>query len=140
MSEENKAIARREVEMFSTGDLSIADEIYSDDYVGHDPAKPEPIRGIEGAKEEAAGYRAAFSDLTLTIDHQVAEGEYVATRWTARGTHDGELSRASRRPGVSATTGGISVVRIVDGKIVEDHTQWDALGLMTQLGVVPAMA
>ena len=139
MSEENKAIVRREVEMFSTGDFSIADEIYSDDYVGHDPTKPEPIRGIEGAKEEAAGYRAAFSDLTLTIDHQVAEGEYVVTRWTARGTHDGDLEGIAPT-GVSATTGGISVVRIVDGKIVEDHTQWDALGLMTQLGVVPAMA
>jgi steroid delta-isomerase-like uncharacterized protein len=139
MSEENKAIARREVEMFSTGDLSIADEIYSDDYVGHDPTKPEPIRGIEGAKEEAAGYRAAFSDLTLTIDNQVAEGEYVVTRWTARGTHDGDLEGIAPT-GVNATTGGISISRIVDGKIVEDHTQWDALGLMTQLGVVPAMA
>ena len=139
MSEENKAIVRREVEMFSTGDFSIADEIYSDDYVGHDPTKPEPIRGIEGAKEEAAGYRAAFSDLTLTIEQQVAEGEYVVTRWTARGTHDGDLEGIAPT-GVSATTGGISVVRIVDGKIVEDHTQWDALGLMTQLGVVPAMA
>jgi steroid delta-isomerase-like uncharacterized protein len=139
MSEENKAIARREVELFSTGDFSIADEIYSDDYVGHDPTKPEPIRGIEGAKEEAAGYRAAFSDLTLTIDNQVAEGEYVVTRWTARGTHDGDLEGIAPT-GVSATTGGISIVRIVDGKIVEDHTQWDALGLMTQLGVVPAMA
>jgi steroid delta-isomerase-like uncharacterized protein len=139
MSEENKAIARREVEMFSTGNFSIADEIYSDDYVGHDPTKPEPIRGIEGAKEEAAGYRAAFSDLTLTIDNQVADGEYVVTRWTARGTHDGDLEGIAPT-GVNATTGGISIVRIVDGKIVEDHTQWDALGLMTQLGVVPAMA
>lgn len=139
MSEENKAIASREVEMFSTGDLSIADEIYGEDYVGYDPAKPEPIRGIEGAKEEAAGYRAAFSDLTLTIEQQVAEGEYVVTRWTARGTHDGNLEGIAPT-GVSATTGGISIVRIVDGKIVEDRTQWDALGLMTQLGVVPAMA
>lgn len=139
MSEDLKAIARREVEMFSTGDLSIADEIYSEDYVGHDPTKPEPIRGIEAAKEEAAGYRAAFSDLTLTIDNQVAEGEYVVTRWTARGTHDGDLDGIAPT-GRSATTGGISMIRVVDGKIVEDYTEWDALGLMTQLGVVPAPA
>jgi steroid delta-isomerase-like uncharacterized protein len=139
MSEELKAIVKREVEMFSTGDFSIADEIYGEDYVGHDPAKPEPIRGIAGAKEEAAGYRAAFPDLTLTIDHQVAEGEYVVTRWTARGTHDGDLDGIAPT-GRSATTSGISMVRVVDGKIVEDYTQWDALGLMTQLGVVPAMA
>jgi steroid delta-isomerase-like uncharacterized protein len=139
MSEDNKAIARRETEMFSSGDFSIADEIYSEDYVGHDPAKPEPIRGIEGAKEEAAGYRAAFPDLTLTIEQQVAEGDYVVTRWTAQGTHEGDLAGIGPT-GVSATTGGISITRIVDGKIVEDYTQWDALGLMTQLGVVPAMA
>jgi steroid delta-isomerase-like uncharacterized protein len=139
MSEDLKAIARREVEMFSTGDYSIADEIYSEDYVAHDPTKPEPIRGIEGAKEEAAGYRAAFSDLTLTIENQVAEGEYVVTRWTARGTHDGELEGIAPT-GTSATVTGISITRVVDGKIVEDHTEWDALGLMTQLGAIPAPA
>lgn len=139
MSEENKAIVRREVEMFSTGDFSIADEIYSDDYVGYDPAQPAPIRGIEEAKAEAAGYRAAFSDLTISIDDQIADGDCVATRWTARGTHDGELFGVAPT-GNSVSTTGITIVRIADGKIVEDHTQWDALGLMTQLGVVPAMA
>jgi steroid delta-isomerase-like uncharacterized protein len=139
MTDELKAIARREVEMFSTGDFSIADEIYSEDYIAYDPTKPEPIRGIEGAKEEAAGYRAAFPDLTLTIENQVAEGEYVVTRWTARGTHEGDLEGLAPT-GTSATTGGISMTRIVDGKIVEDYTQWDALGLMTQLGAVPTPA
>lgn len=139
MTDDLKAIARREVEMFSTGDFSIADEIYSEDYVAYDPTKPEPIRGIEGAKEEAAGYRAAFPDLTLTIESQVAEGEYVVTRWTARGTHEGDLEGLAPT-GKSATTGGISMTRIVDGKIVEDYTQWDALGLMTQLGAVPTPA
>ena len=69
----------------------------------------------------------------------MAEGEYVVTRWTARGTHDGDLEGIAPT-GVNATTGGISMVRIVDGKIVEDYTQWDALGLMTQLGAVPAPA
>ena len=63
----------------------------------------------------------------------------VATRWTARGTHDGELFGVAPT-GNSVSTTGITIVRIADGKIVEDHTQWDALGLMTQLGVVPAMA
>ena len=139
MSEDLKAIARREVEMFSSGDLSIADEIYSEDYVGHDPTKPEPIRGVEGAKEEAAGYRAAFPDLQITIEHQVAEGEYVVTRWSARGTHEGDLEGLAPT-GRSATTSGISITRIVDGKIAEDHTEWNALGLMTQLGAVPTPA
>ena len=139
MSEELKAISRRELEIFSSGDLSIADEIISPDYVGHDPATPEPIRGPEGVKEQAAGYRAAFPDLEVTIDHQVTEGDYVVTRWTARGTHDGELF-GTAPTGRSVTTSGISIERVVDGKIVEDHTVWDTMGLMQQIGAVPAMA
>ena len=139
MSEDLKAIARREMEIFSAGDYSIADDVISPDYVGHDPATPEPIRGPEGVKAQAAGYRAAFSDLTLTIDHQVSDGEYVVTRWTARGTHDGELFGIPPTGNVVTTT-GIGIERVVDGKVVEDHTQWDALGLMQQIGAVPAMA
>jgi steroid delta-isomerase-like uncharacterized protein len=134
-----KALVQRELEMFSTGDLSIADEIYDEDYIGHDPAQPAPIRGIEEAKAEVAGYRAAFSDLQVSIDHQVAEGDHVVTRWTARGTHDGELFGISPT-GNSVTTTGITIVRVAGGKIVEDHTQWDALGLMQQIGAIPAMA
>jgi len=136
---EATALVQREMEMFNTGDLAIADEIYGENYVGHDPAKPEPVRGIEGAKEEVAGYRAAFSDLALTIDHQVADGDFVVTRWTARGTHDGELFGIAPT-GSSVTTSGISIVRVAGGKIAEDHTQWDALGLMQQVGAIPAMA
>src|SRR5688572_3889511 len=136
---EGKALVQREMEMFSTGDLSIADEIYSEEYVGYDPAQPEPIRGIEAAKAEVAGYRAAFSDLTVTLDHQVVEGDYVATRWTARGTHDGELFGVAPT-GNSVSTSGITIIRVADGKIVEDYTQWDALGLMQAIGAVPAMA
>ena len=139
MSADLKALAQREMTIFSDGDFDVADEVISPDYIGHDPATPEPIRGPEGVKAQAAGYRAAFSDLQLTVDHQVAEGEYVVTRWTARGTHDGELFGIPAT-GRSVTTTGIGIERVVDGKVVEDHTVWDALGLMQQIGAVPAMA
>lgn len=139
MSQELKALVQREMDIFSQGDYSVADQIISPDYIGYDPATPEPIRGPEGVKEQAAGYRAAFSDLQLTIDHQVAEGEYVVTRWTARGTHDGELFGIPAT-GRSVTTTGISIERVVGDKVVEDHTVWDALGMMQQIGAVPAMA
>ena len=69
----------------------------------------------------------------------MADGDFVVTRWTARGTHDGELFGIAPT-GNAVTTSGISIVRVADGKIVEDHTQWDALGLMQQVGAVPAMA
>lgn len=136
---EHAALSEREVEMFNTGDLSIADEIFSEDYVGHDPALPEPLRGPAAVKEQVAGYRAAFSDLQLTIDHRVSAGDHFVTRWTATGTHDGELFGIAPT-GQSITTTGISFVRVADGKIAEDHTQWDALGLMQAIGAVPAMA
>jgi steroid delta-isomerase-like uncharacterized protein len=139
-TQELKSIARRELEeIFGAGKLDVANEIIATDFVGHDPAMPEPIRGPEGLKEAAAGYRAAFSDLTCTVDQQVVEGETVVTRWSARGTHDGELF-GIQPTGKQATVTGISISRIVGGKIVEDHTNWDTFGLMQQLGVIPTPA
>jgi steroid delta-isomerase-like uncharacterized protein len=135
---ELKAIARRELEeIFNDGNLDVADEIIADDFVGYDPAQSEPTRGPEGLKQAAAGYRAAFSDLTCTVDEQVAEGDTVVTRWTARGTHDGELFGIAPT-GKQATVTGISIERVVDGKIAEGHTVWDTFGLMQQLGAIPA--
>jgi len=132
-----KAIARRETEeIFGKGNLDVADEIIAPEYVGHDPALPEPTRGPEGVKQAAAGYRAAFSDMTVTVEQQVAEGDTVVTRWTARGTHDGELFGIAPT-GKQGTVTGISIERFVDGKVVEDHTNWDTFGLMQQLGAVP---
>ena len=134
---ELKTIARREIEeIFGEGKLEVADEIIADDYVGYDPALPEPTRGREALKQVAAGYRAAFSDLTCTVDQQVAEGDTVVTRWTATGTHDGELFGVAPT-GKQATITGVSIERVVDGKIVEDRTNWDTFGLMQQLGAVP---
>jgi steroid delta-isomerase-like uncharacterized protein len=126
-------------EIFGEGRLDLANEIISTDFVGHDPALPEPTRGPEGLRQAAAGYRAAFSDLTCTVDQQVAEGDTVVTRWTARGTHDGDFFGIAPT-GKQATVTGISIDRIVDGKVVEDHTNWDTFGLMQQLGVIPAPA
>ena len=135
-----KTVARRVIEeVFGEGRLDVADEIISTDFVGHDPALPEPTRGPEGLKQAAAGYRAVFSDLTCAVDHQVAEGNTVVTRWTARGTQDGDLFGIAPT-GKQATVTGISIDRIVDGKVVEDHTNWDTFGLMQQLGVIPAPA
>lgn len=89
MSEENKALARREIEeLFNhTGDLDSADEIYAPGYVGHDPTLPKAVRGVEAVRQYAATMRSASPDLTCTIEDQVAEGEKVVTRWIGGGTH-----------------------------------------------------
>ena len=80
-AEDNKAVVRRVIEeMFNQGNLDTADELIAPDYVNHDPAMPEEVRGPEGFKEFAAAYRAAFPDLHMEIEAQIAEGDLVATR------------------------------------------------------------
>lgn len=139
MLEKNKEIARRAmVEIFNQGRLEVVDELVSAGYVGHDTAMPESVLGPEGMKQSAAGYRSAFPDMKITIDEQIAEGDSVVTRWTARGTHDGELFGISPT-GREATVTGITINRIADGKLVEARTNWDTLGLLQQLGAVPAL-
>jgi predicted SnoaL-like aldol condensation-catalyzing enzyme len=91
--EENKALARRVLEeMFNKGNLEVADELLAPDYVDHDPAMPEDVRGPEGFKEYVRAYRSAFSDIHIRIEEQIAEGDKVVTRWTGTGTHDGDLA------------------------------------------------
>ena len=81
MSEENKAIARRVTEeLFNRGNLDVADELFAPNFVDHDPASPEDIRGPEGMKQFIAMYRGAFPDIHIVIEDQVAEGDKVVTR------------------------------------------------------------
>ena len=82
--EDPKAVVRRELEeLYGAGNLEVADEIVAADFVGYDPALPEPIRGPAGVKDAVTGYRTAFPDLRLTIEAQFSEGDLVATRWKA---------------------------------------------------------
>jgi steroid delta-isomerase-like uncharacterized protein len=137
MTEENKRAARAVIEeVFNGGRLELADELIAPDSVGHDPALPEPTRGVEGFKEVVTGYRTAFPDLQITVDDQIAEGSLVATRWTARGTHQGDLWGIAPT-GKEATVTGIGIDRFEDGRIVESWTNWDTLGLFQQIGISP---
>lgn len=137
-TEENKALARRVIEeMFNNGNLDLAEEVIAPEYVDHDPAMPEDIRGPEGFKAFVAGYRAAFSDLHVEIEDQLAEGDKVATRWTATGTHDGDLAGIPPT-GRRVTTPGMEIVRISGGKLVEGWEGYDSMNMMQQLGVIPS--
>jgi steroid delta-isomerase-like uncharacterized protein len=140
MSAENKALARRLLEdVFNGGNLDLVDELIAPSFVNHDAAMPEPLRGIEGAKASISGYREAFPDLHITVEEQIAEGEYVTTRWSARGTQEGDLMGIAAT-GKQATVTGITIDRITGGRFVESWTNWDTLGLLQQLGVVPVLA
>jgi steroid delta-isomerase-like uncharacterized protein len=135
---EAKQIARRVLEeIFNDGRLEAADELIAPGAKGHDPSLPETIEGPEGVKAVVAGYRAAFPDLRIMIDEQIAEGPLVATRWTARGTHRGDFNGIPPT-GRESTVTGITIDRVSNGQIAESWTNWDTFGLLKQLGVVPA--
>ena len=138
MSEANKALVRREFEeMFNQGgNLEAAVEIYSPDYVGHEPVFGDS-HGVEGAREFAATYRDAFPDLEVTIEDQIAEGDKVVSRFRSRGTHDGDTEDLGPATGNRVEVTGVTIERLAGGKVVEDWTNFDALGLMQQIGLIP---
>ena len=136
--EANEQASRKILEeVFGAGKYDLADDVIRADAIGHDPALPEPVKGPEGLKEAARGYRAAFPDLEMTINETVAEGDLVAIRWTAQGTHKGDLFGIAPT-GKQATVTGITIDRYAGGKIAESWTNWDTLGLLQQLGAVPS--
>ncbi|PYU69987.1 MAG: ester cyclase [Acidobacteria bacterium] len=140
MSEGNKNIVRRLVEeVWNKGNLSVADEFFAPNYSHHDPSTPDLGRGPESEKKRATLYRTAFPDLRLTIEDIIAEGETVTARWSCRGTHRGDLSGIGPT-GNQINISGVTVARLSNGKMVEGWVNWDALGLMQQLGVVPEVA
>jgi steroid delta-isomerase-like uncharacterized protein len=139
-AESNKALSRRLLEeAFNAGNIDVIDELVTTDFVNHDAALPEPMVGPDAAKATISGYRTAFPDLRITIEEQIADDQGVATRWSAKGTHEGDLMGMAPT-GKQATVTGITIDRIVDGRIAESWTNWDTLGMLQQLGVVPVLA
>jgi len=134
-AEENKTIVQRAEELWNTGDLAIADEVYATDFVNHDPGLPD-VRDLETYKGFIAATRTGFPDFYVTIEDMIAEGDKVASQWTARGTHQGELIGIPPT-GKQATWTGMTIYRFAGSKIVEAWWSRDMLGLLIQLGVVP---
>jgi steroid delta-isomerase-like uncharacterized protein len=134
-TEANKAAVRDCFEEASKGNFDALHGIVTADYVIH----PEEVRGAEGLAEMVQGYRTAFADLSVTIDHQFTEGDYVATRSTIRGRHEGDLM------GVPATGRDVeftslTISRCRDGKLAEEWELVDTVGLLRQVGALPEMA
>ena len=123
-------------EVYNKGQVEVLDEIIGPGYVGIDAALPEPIRGAAGERVLVTAYRDAFPDLQITVDDMIASGDRVVTRWTARGTHRGELW-GIEPTGKEVTITGIGIDRVEDGRIVEAWSNWDTLGFLQQLGAIP---
>ena len=131
-----KTLSRRLFEeVWNKKNLAAVDELMAAKYVHHDPQTPKFPDGSEGYKQLVSHYLKAFPDCHFTIDQEIQEGDVAVTHWTVTGTHRGDLPTlpATGRP-FSVT--GISIARVKDGKFVESWNNWDALGLMQQLGGV----
>jgi predicted ester cyclase len=134
-SEDNKTAVRDCFENASRGRFDALREVVSPDYVLH----PEGIRGVEGLTQLVEGYRSALAELTVTIDHQFTEGDYVATRTTIRGRHEGELM-GTPPTGREVAFSCLTISRCRDGRIEEEWEIADTMSLLQQVGALPQMA
>jgi steroid delta-isomerase-like uncharacterized protein len=131
------ALARRIVdEVWSEGRLETIDEVIAENFRGWTPTDGE-TKGREAFRDQVTMYRSAFPNMTMVVDLITSDGEWVTTKWTATGTHTGELMGIPPT-GKDATVTGIEIDRVVGGQIVEGIGIFDALGMLQQLGVVPA--
>ena len=127
--ESNKLLARRIVEeMWNTGNLQVVDEVYAPEFGG----------GHAATKQFVSANLAAFPDLEITIQDQIAENDLVATRYVMRATHQGEFANIPPT-GKSFTSTGIEIHRFAGGKLVELWNIPDMLGALQQLGIIPKL-
>ncbi len=130
---ENKAIVRT---AFAPLDVVLAshDQLYGPDWVGHFPGMP--AIDADGHRQYSEVMLTAFPDLERRIEDLIADGDKVVARWTARGTQTGEF-QGIPPSGKFATSSGITIFRISDGRIVEEWSESDTLGLLQQVGAIP---
>jgi predicted ester cyclase len=133
---ENKVLYRRFIEEgFNQGLLATLDEVLAAGYVDYD-APPGTPAGPDGIKQIVSLFRAAFPDLHIDIEEQVAEGDVVCSRLRTTGTHQGELFGMPAN-GTRITMTGLTMVRVVKGQLVEGWVKNDMLGLLQQIGGAP---
>jgi len=125
-------------ELLGKGDASVADEILADDVVMYHPSSPTPVTPRAAVQGFLGAFRAGFPDMRMTVEDAFGSGEKAAVRWHMQGTHTENLF-GMPPTGKAVSVKGISVVRVVGGKIVEDWVSEDTMGLMQQLGIIPPM-
>ncbi len=136
-TEDNKTLVRRFYEdAFNQRNLALVDQLCSTNHVFHTP--PTTLHGREEFKQLLSVYLTAFPDARFTVEDEIAEGEKVTSRYTFRGTHQGELMGIPPT-GKQVTVTGIIINRIAGGQSVEGWLNFDALGLLQQIGAIPAM-
>jgi len=135
LQEQNKAVAKRAFdEILSRGRFELAEKLYARDFVNHG------IHSTANLEEDQAalkGWHQAFSDIVVSPEKLIAEGDLVTIYWIARGTNTG-TGNGLPATGKKAELAGITIWRIVEGKITEEWSAFDQLSMMQQLGLLPA--
>ena len=137
MSEESKAVVRRFIELLNERRLGDLAEVCDESFVLRGSAGVADVHGLEALKRTVQTFFVAFPDFEETIEELIAEGDLVAARLTARGTHEGHFAGLSPT-GRRVSYRGINMYRLREGKLVEEWFQEDLLGLLQQLGALPA--
>ncbi len=135
LQEQNKAVARRAFEeILSGGRFELAAQLYAKDFINHGIHRDASLEEDQAALK---GWHQAFSDIAIVPEKLIAEGDLVAIYWIARGTNTG-TGNGLPATGKKAELTGITIWRIVDGKIREEWSAFDQLSMMQQLGLLPA--
>jgi predicted ester cyclase len=132
----NKAVVRQAIDRgFNGGDLSVADETFTDDYTVHAPGLGDLPKGPQAFKNAIGLWRGAFSDIHMDVQELIGEGELVCNRFVTQGTHDGPLF-GMPPTGKSIIVRGMEIHRVVGGKVVESWIGDDVPTILMQLGVL----
>jgi len=132
-ADKNKAIVRRIfTDILSQGRFEVAAEIYAKDFVNHGVKD----LGFDESQAVDRGWRAAFPDLETIVEREIAEGDFVTVLWRGRGTNTGS-GNGLNATGKKAEGRGISIFRVVDGRIKEEWTETSELLILRQLGLFP---
>ncbi len=135
MSQENIAIFNHYLEeMWNKGNLVIADEVLTEDFVQHAPGRD--VKGLDAFKQYVTAFRTAFPDLHFAVEEQFEGRGKVVTHWKATGTQKGELMGIPAS-GKQVTLPGMTITRFDGAKIADNLLYWDRLTLFEQLGVAP---
>ncbi len=136
-AQENRAIIRRAYEeLWNERNVGVVDELVAEDFLNH-AAPPDRQRGRQGLKDVVRMFESAFPDFRYEVEDVIAEGEKVAVRDVFRGTHEGDFMGIPAT-GSRVTMEAIHIYRFSEGKLAEHWVARDDLGMMRQLGVVPA--
>jgi steroid delta-isomerase-like uncharacterized protein len=133
---ENIEIITRFEQGFRTGDKATIDELCAPDLVDHNPA-PDQEPTLAGFRQKVAGFNAIFPDLEEDLQDIIASGDTVATRWAVTGSQRLQFMGIPA-DGQTIRVEGMNFYRLKDGRVTDIWTQFDGLGMMQQLGAIPA--